>query len=262
MKKSLCLAVVLLVLIAPLALAQRFEPRNQVRGGRIQLSISATKAEFKFDESVEFVLRTADFPARLQGSFYTIEKQLADGGWQEFYRSPEDPLEQKFLAQNSELVFSWSRMNTDGSRAADQGQWRIKFVPFPAAAETPLIANFVLKPGGQAQGQGALEVKCMRNKLVLGETVTFRLENVGVGRADLEGCYFVIERWKNNRWLEWMTSPRNPFDFRGLNAGEVRKWDWHQDDGRGHRTEKGDWRIVFYAPRVPRTPVAHQFLIF
>jgi hypothetical protein len=222
------------------------------------LSISAAKAEFKFNEAVEFILRTGDFPARLQGSFYTIEKQVADGNWQEFYRSPEDPLEQRSLAQNSEQAFNWSRMNTDGSRAADQGQWRIKFVPFPAAAETPLIANFVLTPGGQ----GALEIKLMRNKLALGEMVTFRLENVGVGRADLEGCYFVIERLKNNRWLEWMTSSKNPFNFRGLNAGEVSKWDWRQDDGRGHKTEKGDWRIVFYAPRVPHTPVTHQFLIY
>lgn len=260
MKKSLCLAVVLLVLIASLGMAQRFEPRGQ-RGGKIQLSIFPAKAEFKSDESVEFVLRTADFPARLQGSYYTIEKQMADGSWQEFYRSASDPNEQKFLAQNSEQVFNWSRANTDGKRLADQGQWRIKFVPFPAAAESPLIANFILR-GGQVQGGGALEIKCMRNKLALAETVTFRLENVGTSRADLEGCYFVIERWKNNRWLEWMTSARNPFDFRGLNAGEVSKWDWHQDDGRGHRTERGDWRIVFYAPLVPHTPVAHQFLIY
>jgi len=262
MKKSLCFAVLLLILIAPLVMAQRFEPGSRDRGGKIQLSISATKAEFKFDEPVEFVLSTADFPARFQGSYYTIEKQMPDGKWQEFFRSAENPLGQTFLAQNSEQVFSWPRTSTDGNRAADQGQWRIKFVPFPAAAETPLIANFVLRPGGQAQGQGALEIKLMRNKLALGEMATFRLENTGVGWANLDGCYFVIEHRKNGRWVEWMSSHKNPFDFRGLNAGEVRKWDWPQDDGRGHRAERGDWRIAFYAPLVPGTPVFHLFLIY
>jgi hypothetical protein len=212
---------------------------------------------------VEFVLQAAYAPVQLVNCFYTIERQTANGGWAEFFRSAQNPLDQTVMAANTEQSFTWGQTNTAGTLAADQGLWRIKLFLPSGGLNAPLITTFNVS-GAAAQsntGGAALTIKCMRNKLVLGEIVTFRLENVSGVRADLEGCYYVIERYKNNRWLEWMSSGANPFNFRGLNAGDVFKWDWHQIDGHGHRTERGDWRIVFYAPRLANMPIAHQFII-
>jgi len=263
MKRGMCLAVVLLLAVTSLAMAQRPIQRGQILGTRAQLTLSVSKAEFGLGEPVEFILQAANAPAQLVNCFYTIERQLPNGGWAEFFRSAQNPLDQSILAQDSEQAFTWGQTNTAGTLAADQGLWRIKlFVP-TVGNNAPLITTFNLSAAAAQSNTGgaALTIKCMRNKLVLGEIVTFRLENVSGVRADLEGCYYVIERYKNNRWLEWISSGANPFNFRGLNAGDVFKWDWHQIDGRGHRTERGDWRIVFYAPRLANMPIAHQFII-
>ena len=264
MKKGMYLAVVLLLAVTSLAMAQRPIQNGRALGVRPQISLAASKAEFALGEPVEFVLQVTNGPAQLVNCFYTIERQGANGSWVEFFRSAQNPLDQSVMAQNTEQSFTWGQTNTAGTLAADQGLWRVKFFQPSLGYNAPLITTFSVS-GVAAQsntGGAALTIKCMRNKLVLGETVSFRLENVSGVQADLEGCYYVIERYKNNRWLEWMSSGVNPFNFRGLNAGGVYKWDWHQNDGRGHRTERGDWRIVFYAPRLANMPIAHQFIIF
>jgi hypothetical protein len=263
MKKGMCLAVVLLLAVTTLAMAQR--PIQKNRGVTVmpQLSLGTSKAEFALGEPVEFVLQVTNAPMQFMNCFYTIERQAVNGSWAEFFRSAQNPIDQALMAANTSQSFTWGQTNTAGTLAADQGLWRIKFF-VPGGLNAPLIVNFNLSGAAAEQsteGGGAVTIKCMRNKLVLGETVTFRLENVSGVRADLEGCYYVIERRKNNNWLQWMVSPVNPFSFRGMNPGEVFKWDWHQNDGRGHRTERGDWRIVFYAPRLANMPIAHQFNI-
>jgi len=261
MKKGMCLAVVLLLCVASLAMAQRPLLRGNL-AARPQLTLSASKAEFALGEPVEFVLQVANAPAQLMNCFYTIERQTVNGSWVEFFRSAQNALGQSVLAQDSEQAFTWGQANTAGTLAAGQGLWRIKLFAPSAGLNAPLITTFNVSGAAQSNTGGAgLTIKCMRNKLVLGETVTFRLENVSGVRADLEGCYYVIERKINNRWLEWMNSGVNPFNFRGLNSGDVYKWDWRQIDGRGHRTERGLWRIVFYAPQLPNMPIAHEFSI-
>jgi len=261
MKKAMCLTIVLLLCVASLAMAQRVIQKGRVLI-RPQVALSTSKAAFALGEPVEFVLQVANAPAQLVNCYYTIEGQTANGGWAEFFRSAQNPLEQSVMAQDSQQAFTWGQTNTAGTLAAGQGLWRIKLFLPSAGLNAPLITSFNVSGAAQSNAGGAgLTIKCMRNKLVLGETVTFRLENVSGVQADLEGCYYVIERKINNRWLEWMSSGANPFNFRGLNAGDVYKWDWHQIDGRGHRTERGIWRIVFYAPRLPNMPIAHEFSI-
>lgn len=264
MKKGMCLAVVLLLAVTSLAMAQNTNQRGRIMSVRPQVSLVASKAEFALGEPVEFVLQVANAPAQLVNCFYTIEGQTANGNWAEFFRSAQSPLDQTVMAANTQQSFTWGQTNTAGTLTAGQGLWRIKFFLPSGGLDAPLITTFNVS-GAAAQsntGGAALTIKLMRYKLVLGENVTFRLENVSGVRADLEGCYYVIERKKNNLWLQWMVSAVNPFNSRGINPGEIFKWDWNQSDGRGHRTSRGDWRIVFYAPRLPNMPIAAQFSIW
>ena len=58
MKKGMCLAVVLLLCVASLAMAQRPLLRGNL-AARPQLTLSASKAEFALGEPVDFVLQVA-----------------------------------------------------------------------------------------------------------------------------------------------------------------------------------------------------------
>lgn len=261
MKKILCLTIVLLLSLSAFGFAQHGISQGRALRVPPVVSLSVSQSEFAVGEPVQFTLHVAQGPLLLQGCYYLIERQVGYNSWAEFYRSSQNPFGQAFLAPNTEQSFSWGQANAEGSQKANPGSWRINFFVPGASTSSPIIANFTILAGGGGGGQGqpAVTIKCMRNKLRLGEKVTFRLENVSGSRADLTDCYYVIERHKNNRWLEWMSSGVNPFDFRFMNPGEIYKWDWNQTDGHGHRTEPGDWRIVFYAPRLPDTPVSHAF---
>ncbi len=265
MKKTLCLFMILMFALSATVFAQRAIPPGKLARNMASVELFTPKGDFELGENVQFTLRVTQAPLSLQQSYFTIEKLVATDTWVEFYRSQANPFEQGFMSPNTEQAFGWDQTNTRGDRTADTGTWRVKvFLAGGGGTGTPLMAAFNLVPSANrgGGGGGALTIKCMRNKLRLGETVVFRLENVGGGQADLTGCYYVIERRKNNRWLEWLTTPTDPLSIRGLNPGQIYKWDWNQTDGRGHRTEPGPWRIVFYAPRVPGTPVAHEFSIF
>lgn len=266
MKKTLCLLLVLMFALSATAFAQRTAARGQLNRNLPTVEIFTPKGDFELGEPVQFTLRVTQGALPLQKSFFTIEKLVATDTWVEFYRSPADVFGQGFMAPNTEQTFSWDGTNTKGDRTADTGTWRVKlFIAGGIGTGAPLTAAFNLVPpsnrGGGGQGGGVLEMKLMRYKLVLGETATFRLQNIGNREADLRGHSYVIQYKQGNRWLDFFRSSVDPLDIQSLAPGQIYKFIWTQKDRQGRLGGRGIWRIVFFAPNVPNSPVGAEFSV-
>jgi hypothetical protein len=264
MKRTLCFLLILTFALSATAFAQRAIPRGRVTRNLPSVELFTPKADFDLGETVQFTLRVTQAPLSVQQSYFTIEKLVGNDTWVEFYRSAQNPFGQGFMAPNTEQNFGWGQTNTKGDRTADPGTWRIKlFLAGGSGSGTPIMAAFnIVQASGGGGGQGgALEMKLMRYKLVLGETAAFRLQNVGNREADLRGHSYVIQYQQGNRWLDFFKSSVDPLDIRSLAPGQIYKFIWTQKNRQGQLGGRGIWRIVFYAPNVPNTPVSAEFSI-
>jgi len=95
-----------------------------------------------------------------------------------------------------------------------------------------------------------------------GEEVKFQVHNTGNNTADLEGCYYVIKHREGTQGEEFFTSRRNPFEVRSLDTDHKQGWTWDQwDNERQHKAPAGQWKLVFFAPKVAFSPVEVEFKI-
>lgn len=258
MKKTVVWTIILLLSLSGLGFAQR-GVTTQGRVLRVPpvVSLSVAQTEFYPGEQIDFALRVTQGPLLLPGSYYTVERQVGPNNWAEFYRSAQNPFGQAFLAPNTEQGFSWDQSNTMGSLAANPGAWRLRFFVQGAAGE-PATVYFNITAGA-GTGGGPLDLKLMHRKLVLGQKVVFRLQNVGNQAVNLRGHHYVIQYRSGNRWVDFLKSGLDALDISSLAPGQIYKWEWSQRDRAGHLGPRGDWKLVFFAPQVPNSPFQEKF---
>ncbi len=264
MKRHVTLVIVLLLGLSALGLAQHSAVQRNLPTGLGQINLAPTKPQFNQAEDVEFVLKTLQAPATLQGSYYTIEKMVGPNNWMEFYRSSQNPFEQEMMAANSEQTFGWGQMNTAGTQSADPGTYRVRLFLARVGTVGQITAPFTIVQGGGtvSGGQNAtLEMKLMRYKLRAGDKPTFRVQNVGGSPANMDGHRYVIQFQKGNQWIDFWTSSVNPLGIQSLASGQIYKFIWPGHDRTGRTARPGVWRIVFYAPHVAGSPFTVQFTL-
>jgi hypothetical protein len=262
MKKTLSWTAILFLAATSLVFAQRVIQRGQLARGMMAVTLSVAQPQFAVGEPVLFTLRTGGTPAALQNCYFTIERHAGGNNWAEFYRSSQGPLENNLMSPNTAQDFEWTQINTAGTLLATPGQWRIEFFLPQGTPGSPLVVNFSIVPYTGGGGSGALlQMKLMRYKLALGQTVTFRLQNVGNQPAGLQGHRYVIQYRAGNRWVDFFQSSLNALDISSLGPGQIHKFIWTQKTRTGQRARRGDWRIVFYAPNVPNSPIDQNFTI-
>jgi hypothetical protein len=257
MRKTLSWAIILLLSLSSLGLAQRTTYQGRSLRLPPAVTLSVARTAFTAGEQVDFALRVTQGPLTLQGCYFTLERQTGLNNWTEFYRSAQNPFGQAFLAPNMDQSFSWDQSNSAGTMAAAPGAWRLRFY-VPGAVGEPGTVYFNIQPRVAVSG-GPLELKLMRYKLPLGMEAVFRLENMGNQVANLRGDYYIIQYRSGNRWFDFFKSRVDPLAVQSLAPGQVYKWGWSQRDRAGRFGPRGDWRIVFYAPLVPNSPVETTF---
>jgi hypothetical protein len=262
MKKTLAWIAILFLAATSLLFAQRVSQRGRILQLTPTLTLTVAQSQFAVGDSVLFTLRTGGTPASLQNCYYTIERHAGGNNWAEFYRSSQGPLDNNFMPANSAQDFEWTQTNTAGTQLATPGQWRIEFFLPPGTPGSPLVVNFSIAPYAGGGGSGALlQMKLMRYKLVRGQTATFRLQNVGNQAANLQGHRYVIQYRAGNRWVDFFQSSVNALGIGSLGPGQVYKFTWHLKSRTGQPAMRGEWRIVFFAPNVPNSPVDKKFTI-
>ncbi|MCK4337658.1 MAG: hypothetical protein KAX11_06925, partial [Candidatus Aminicenantes bacterium] len=102
--------------------------------------------------------------------------------------------------------------------------------------------------------EAGLTISTSKSTYQITENVRFILvKKTGVDDtpANLEGCYYIIQKkMDDDRWREFFTSDKNPFEITTLDLEKEFSFTWDQKDNeRKHQAKPGLWRIQFFAPK-------------
>jgi hypothetical protein len=246
----------------------------------VSLKLTMKEETIDHTENVQFILEKASNlgKASMQDYYYEIKRIEGNQIKETVFTSKKGKdfrTVEKALNNGKKVGFGWNKKDNNG-KLVTWGDYKVEF----HAMDRKLQARFTLAtpPSDTPDGQpayGGLLFSMEKTDLEPDDQVIFTLKNGISQTIDLEGYYFVIERYKKKKkskdrsarptseednWKIFYKSKKNIFKKLSLESGKTKKWAWNRKGSKDKKkVETGSYRIKFYAPKATNSVLQVEF---